>query len=105
MIWGPSVCMCVPKGEPTAEAVYQLHQGSPKELLEGSWALGVDWDVCLHACLCVCVQWSVSAPGVGLWPWGLVCPSTSSWRDWDPQTDWLILAVEGIQQVHMHVYT
>lgn len=47
--------MCVSKGEITAANGYQKDQGSPRELLEESWGLGVDWDICLHVCLFVCV--------------------------------------------------
>ena len=103
MTWSQA-SVCVPKGEITAEAGYQRDQESPRELLEGSWGLGVDWDICLHVYLCVCVQRSVPAIGVGLRPWAFIYPGASSWRDWDPRTGWVSSAAGGIRQAHMYVY-
>lgn len=43
-----------------------VEQGSPGQL----------W---MHA------RWSVAAVGVGQYPWGLVCPGASNWKEWDPE--------------------
>lgn len=50
----PSVCMCVcvSKGKPVGRADSQRDQGSPGQLLERLWGLGLFKD---EPCLCVCV--------------------------------------------------
>ena len=41
----------------------------------------------MHACVCVCVRWSVPAAGVGLQHWGLVSPGAKNYGQWDPASE------------------
>lgn len=44
----------------------------------------------LHVCVCICtytpVRQSEPEAGMGLWPWGFICPCDSNWGDWDSGT-------------------